>query len=309
MQRFPAYLVFLLVLAACGSKPTATPDLATPVPYRTVSATPTATLIPGLTEIILPSPTPYTYTVVKGDTLSSIALMNGVTLDALMKANPGVSAGALLVGMTLIIPTGEQVPGQPSPTPASLVVKQARCWPEAAGGLWCFGLVHNPYAETLENISAQFALLDKAGGQEISNQLVYGLLDILPPGADMPLAAHFAAHVPADAALRVQVLTAIRLLPGDTRYLPVSLDDTLLSVQASGQYANLTGRVLLGGTVPASTLWLLASAYDAAGNIVGVCRWESAAALTAGNLLTFDFPVSSVGPGIARVEIIAEARP
>jgi hypothetical protein len=125
----------------------------------------------------------------------------------------------------------------------------------------------------------------------------------------MPLAAHFIAPVQADATVRVQVLTAIRLLPGDARYLPVRLENTLVSLEAAGQTADLSGRVILTGTGTANTIWVLASAYDAAGNVVGVRRWQSASALTADAPVTFDFPVSSLGPGIARVEFLAEARP
>jgi hypothetical protein len=247
-------------------------------------------------------------------------------VQALQAANPGVSATALSVGTKLVIPTGSQVPGEPTPTAAALPVLQTHCWPETTGGLWCFALMQNNYAETLENISAQFALLD-SGGQQIASQVAYGLLDILPASASMPLAAHFTvpgqaagpvqATVPGQAAgpvqagpgLRVQVLTAIRLLPGDTRYLPVRLENTLVSVEADGQSAEVSGRVSLTGTGTANTLWVLASAFDAAGNVVGVRRWESAAALTAGAPVAFDFPVSSVGPGIAQVEFLAEARP
>ena len=168
------------------------------MPYQTVSPTQTPTVIPALTEISLPTPTTFTYTVVQGDTLISIAQHAGVSLEALQAANPGVSPTALSVGTKLVIPTGNQVPGEPTPTPAALPVRQAHCWPETTGGLWCFALVQNDYAETLENLSAQFTLLD-AGGQEIASQVVYGLLDILPPGASMPLAAHFAPPVQAEA--------------------------------------------------------------------------------------------------------------
>ena len=264
--------------------------------------------MPALTEIFLPTPTPDTYTVVKGDTLSSIAQRLGISLEALLAANPGVSPTALSVGTKLVIPTGKPVPGEATPTPAPLPLQQARCWPESTGGLWCLALAQNDYAETLENLSAQFALLDSSG-QELASQIVYGLLDILPTGASMPLVAHFAAPVQADANVRVQVLTAIRLLPGDTRYLPVSLENTLVSMDASGRAARVTGRVVLTGTGKASTLWVLATAYEAAGNVVGVRRWESPAAWTANSPVSFDFQVYSVGPGIARVEFLAEARP
>jgi len=102
---------------------------------------------------------------------------------------------------------------------------------------------------------------------------------------------------------------AIRLLPGDTRYLPVIPENTLVRVEASGQMAQVTGRVILTGAGTANTLWVLATSYDAAGSVVGVRRWESASALTATAPISFDFLVYSVGPGIDRVEFLAEARP
>ena len=311
MRRFLACLSLLITLAACGQEATATPAPGTAVPFQTPVITQTPTLVPvmpALTGISLPTPTPFTYVVVQGDTLSSIAQRNGITLEALLSANPGVSPTALSVGTKLVIPTGGQVTGEPSPTPALLPVRQARCWPEMTGGLWCFGLLQNNYAETLENLSAQFVLLD-AGGQEVASQVAYGLLDILPPGTSMPLAAHFAAPVQTDASLHVQLLTAIRLLPGDTRYLPVELVNTLVSVDASGRTAELSGRVVLTGSGTATTLWVLATAYDAAGEVVGVRRWESTTALTVQASVTFDFSVSSLGPAISKVDFLVEARP
>jgi len=226
----------------------------------------------------------------------------------LQAANPGVASTALSVGTKLVIPSGNQVPGEPTPTAAPLPVQQARCWPESTGGLWCFALLRNDFAETLENISAQLDLLDP-GGQAAASQVAYGLLDILPPGASMPLVAHFPAPLQGGAALRVTVLTAIRLLPGDARYLPVQVENTLVSVDASGLTAQVSGKVTLSGAGTANTLWVLAVAYDAAGNVVGVRRWAAPAALSAGAAAAFDFQVSSVGPGIARVEFLSEARP
>ena len=326
MRRTLACLFLLVGLAACQPKAAATPDLGTAVPYQTGTPTRTPTVIPPLPQISLPTPTTYTYTVLAGDTFISIAQYTGVSVQALQAANPGVSATALSVGTKLVIPSGGQVAGEPTPTAAALPALQARCWPETSGGLWCFALMQNDYAETLENISAQFALLD-SGGQQITSQVVYGLLDIIPAGDRLPLAAHFTgptktagpvqatgtiqetAPVQGVPGLRVQVLTAIRLLPEDTRYLPVSVENTLVSVEADGLSAEVSGRVRLTGTGSANTVWVLASVFDSAGNVVGVRRWESAAALTASAPVAFDFPVSSVGPGIAQVEFLAEARP
>lgn len=310
MRRSLACLSLFLALAACGHEAQATPTrLATAEPFQTVAPTQTPTLLPTSTGILIPpTPTIYTYMVVRGDTLSSIAQKAGVSLEALLAANPGLSPAALAVGTKLVIPTGKPIPVEPAPTPAPLPVRQAQCWPETTGGLWCLALVENGSAETLENISARFDLLD-SNGQELTSQVIYGLLDILAPGKSMPLAAHFAAPVQSDASLRVQVLTAIRLLPGDARYLPVSLENTLTSVDASGRTAEVSGRVLPDGNGTVKMLWVLASAFDQAGNLVGVRRWDFPTTLTLAAPFAFDFQVSSVGPGIARVEFLAEARP
>ena len=318
MQRWLACLLILFDLTACAgaaatvTQPASLPGTDSgPIPYLTITLSATPTVIPPQGSIFLPTPTTFTYTILQGDTLSGIAARFNVTLEALLAANPGLQPTALPVGKTIIIPTGSTLPGEPTPTPAPLPVQQARCWPEADGGLWCFALVQNEYAETLENLSAQFTLLD-SGGQQLASQTAFGLLDTLPPGQSMPLAVHFAPPVQNNVNVRVQVLTAIRLLPGDTRYLPVMITNTLVSVDASGQTAQVSGRVVLtsaGTAGTANTRWVLGTAYDAAGDVVGVRRWESASALTADAPVSFDFLVSSVGPAIDRVEFLAEARP
>jgi hypothetical protein len=54
---------------------------------------------------------------------------------------------------------------------------------------------------------------------------------------------------------------------------------------------------------------VLGVAHDSAGNVIGLRRWEAATELEAGKDLRFDFMISSVGPGIDRVEFLTEARP
>jgi LysM repeat protein len=308
MRRFPACLFPLLILSACGGNTPAVTEPAQAVPYQTVTPSTTPTPVPLLTGISLPTPTTITHMVIQGDTLTGIAKRYGVTLEGLQAANPGMQAAALPVGTTIIIPASDVPSIEPTPTPAMLPVQQSRCWPEADGGLWCFALVQNTYADSLENLSAQFTLLD-AGGKVLDSQAAFALLNRLPPGQSMPLVIHFPPRFPADVSLQVDVLSAIRLLPGDVRYLPVEVMNTLVSVDASGRTAKVSGQVILTGSGKASTLWVLATAYDDSGDVVGVRRWESPTALTADSPVSFDFLVSSVGPGISRVEFLAEARP
>ena len=312
-------------LTACAGNVEAFTDHAPALPYQTVPPSDTPTIIPPLTGINLPTPTTFTYTVLEGDTMNGIAQRYGIKPEALLAANPGVQPTALSVGTKLIIPTGNEIPGEPTPTPAPLSVKQAHCWSETDGGLWCFALVKNEFAETLENLSAQFTLLD-ANTQELASRASFALLNTLPPGQSMPFAVHFPPPVQANltepragtaptllqeiwTTPRVQVLSAIRLLPGDTRYLPVIPENTLVTVQASGRSAHVTGRVILTGAGTANTVWVLATAFDAAENVVGIRRWESSSELTPDAPVSFDFLVHSMGPGIARVDFLAEARP
>lgn len=307
MRRSTVILPLLLALTACGGTPTA--DLGPVSPYQTLTPPGVSTPLPARTEILIPTPTLFVHIIGQGDTLSGIADRYGVSLQALQDANPGVVATSLIVGDELIIPVGGVTTvSEPTPTPAIAPVTQSQCWPETTGGVWCFALVENEYAEPLENLSALFTL-QNANGQDITSQTVYGLLDVLPPGASMPLAAHFPAPVDPSAEPRVQILTAIRLLPGDTRYLSAMTENTLVSVDSSGRTAQVTGRVVLTGSGTATRLWVLATAFDAAGNVVGVRRWESSSALTADAPVTFDFLVSSLGPGIDRVDFLTEARP
>jgi len=278
------------------------------VPYQTVTPSETPTVIPPLVEVVMSTPTTLTYTVVQGDTLIGIAGRFGVALEALLAANPQVQPSSLMVGTTLVIPTGSEISGESTSTPAPLPIRQVHCWSEIDGGMWCFALVQNEYSETLENLSAQFTLFGD-DGNEFASQVAYALLNTLPPGQSIPLVVYFPPLVPVNVSVRAQVVTAIRLLPGDTRYLPVMVENALVSVDASGRTAQSTGRVILTGTVTAEILWILAIAYDTAGNVVGVRRWESQSALSVDTPVSFDFQVSSVGPSIDRVEFLAEARP
>ena len=261
-------------------------------------------------ETPLPSPTPFTYTVQTGDTMSSIALKFGVSIDDLQAANPEISPNAMSVGQVLNIPSNPDNPsGEPTPTPAPFTVQQIECYPTADKGMWCFVLVHNDFSDFMENVSAQVTLVD-ANNATLASQTALLPLNILPPDTSLPLAVFFPPEIPLDVKPQVQVLTAIRLLPDDERYLPATINNTLVEINAEGHSARVTGQVLLPGqSKAASQVWVAGTAYDDAGRLVGVRRWESSAGLSPGGSLPFEFMVSSIGGTIARVEFAVEARP
>jgi LysM repeat protein len=261
-------------------------------------------------ETPLPSPTPFTYTVKAGDTISSIALKFGVSTDSLQAANPEISPNTMSVGQILKIPSDPANPsGEPTPTPAAFTIEQIQCYPTADKGMWCFVLIHNDYSDFMENVSAQVTLI-ASNNATLSSQTALLPLNILPPDTSLPLAVFFAPEIPFTTKPQVQVLTAIRLLPNDERYLPATINNTLVQVNADGHSARVSGLVLLQNSARAATqVWVTGTAYDDASRVVGVRRWESTAALPVGGSLPFEFMVSSIGGRIARVEFAVEARP
>ena len=80
--------------------PTATPAAADPEPTSTAAPADTATAAPAGT----PPATGQTYTVQSGDIPETIAAQFGITVEALLAANPGIDPRGLQIGQVLNIP-------------------------------------------------------------------------------------------------------------------------------------------------------------------------------------------------------------
>ena len=303
---------FIVLLTACAPQPTqSAPQPLTLIPFVTSTQSPSQTLEGLVTaETPLPSPTPFTYTVQTGDTISGIALKFGVSIDDLQAANPETSPNAMSVGTVLNIPSNPDNPsGEPTPTPAHFTIQQIECYSTANDGMWCFVLVHNDYPDFLENVSAQVTLVD-TNNTTLGSQTAFLPLNLLPPNTSLPLAVFFPPDIPWNAKPQVQVLTAIRLLPNDERYLAATIHNTLVEVNANGHSARVSGLVLSHDqATDATQVWVAATAYDDRGRVIGVRRWESSTTLPAGESLPFEFMISSIGGRISRVEFAVEARP
>lgn len=310
MHMKRALILFVFLFTACAPQA----DAQTPIPPGDLI--PYATLTPSVTpdrpeglvvsfETPLPSPTPFTYEVQAGDTLSEIAESFGVSLDTLVAANPNVSPNSMSIGTTLNIPSDPVNPtGESTSTPVPAPVKQIECYPTADKGLWCFVLVHNDTPDMLENLSAQVTLVD-ANGQEFLSAQAFSPINILPVGASLPLMIFIPPTISPNAHPRAQLLTGILLSPDDTRYLPASVQNTLVQVDGAGRSAQVSGTVRLPeDSNPASQIWVAAVVYDNFGRVVGVRRWESES-----GELQFEFDVSSLAGSIEKVEFVVEARP
>ncbi len=307
LRRFNAAFVWgvSLLLAACtGAVPETTPQPSAEITEYAL-ATASATLAEAATpEFELPTPTPHIYTVVANDTLFGIAARFNITLDALMAANPGINPQALAPGAQLLVPGGAGASTTPLPqiTPAPAAMHAPRCYSSAAGELWCLVLVVNEGEQPMENVTGFVRLLN-AAGEELATLEAVPPLNLLPAGAAMPLVAYAAAPPAQWASAQAEIATAFWVQGDDSLYVGVERIDFDWNTEPEGQTAaRVQGQASLAG--PASSVWVMAVAYDREGEPVGVRRWESSDGET-----SFDFWVYSLGPDIVDVDVVVEARP
>ena len=299
-------LLIGILLSACSAP--ATPTENTDVPLQPLlTNTPAATLTPNVLIVLetpIPTGTLQVHIIESGDTVSEIAETYNVPLNDLLAANPDVNPNSLTIGQTLFIPDPSAPPSIASTlTPVPAPVTQAACHPTADSGLWCFALVQNSSATTLENVSAKITLFDE-NNNALASQIAFMPLDVIAQNTSLPVYVYF-PNMPVNVNPQIQILSA---MPGGQAYLPAALNNTSAEIDWNGKNAQVRGQVSLPAESNAATqVWVAAVAYDVNGTVVGVRRWEGGA-LTPGSSLNFDFSVSSVGGEIEAVEFVVQAR-
>jgi LysM repeat protein len=307
MRKFP-FVLLLILLAACSPLPENAP-FATDAPLQPyLTATSAPTLTPNVLVIVetpVPTSTPQTYTVQRGDTLSGIAEKFKVSLDALRAANPDLKTSILSIGQTLLIPDpSAPLAAASTPTPVPAPVTQTVCHPTADSGSWCFALIQNDSDDYLENVSAQITLFD-AGGNVVASDTAFALLDVIVPNSSLPVYVFF-QNISVHVNPQVQVLSAMET--SSSLYLPAVLENTVAEIAWDGKSAQLSGQIHLPSESDAATqIWVAAVAYDKNGTVVGVKRWEGGA-IQPGTTTNFQFVVSSVGGVIEAVEFFLQIR-
>ncbi len=318
-KRIPvSLLLVLLMMLACTAEKipapadTSVPQSVTLVPYTSPTVTATQTQAPTDPDTQPTStPTPRVYTVKAGDTMSGIAFTYGIDLNALLAANPDANPYALEPGMTLLLPATDpnfrQTPTLPQPTPVGVILARVDCFAQIDASLWCFVKAENPNPEAVENITAQVCLTDEAGQRRC--QTAIPIIDLLPAGGSMALSTRFDPPDAVFARVEAQLLSAVRVVSAETRYINLELSvvesepaDDGLSVHVSGSIRNISGQT-------ASAAWVAVVAVDAQERIVGVRRWEGADALAPGESTQFSLTVYSSAGTISRVDILTQAWP
>ncbi len=109
--------VVLTILLVWGGA--SEPEPPTPMPVTGTSLPISATAVsvhPTMLPTELPTPAPLVYTVKDGDTLSSIALTYGVSVQDIISANGLTNPDILTIGQQLVIPGHFITPAAPPPT-------------------------------------------------------------------------------------------------------------------------------------------------------------------------------------------------
>ncbi len=319
MRKLLAFLA-AIVLAGCAAPPAAAPAATPSATPRAGALTPYTPLPPaGVTPSLsrstpspLPSltPTPLRHVVQDGEDMFGIAYRYGVTLDVLLTANPTVNPRAMRVGTVLIVPSGSRptpTVQNPTPTPLPVTLAQPACYRALDGSLTCLALATNSTGQAVENLSAKVRLLVKPSS-EILELAAFAPLNLLEPGASLPLVAYVDAPAPEEFEAGAELVTGLPLPEGDTRYVQARLEGQSVTIASDGLSAHARGSVALdaGG---AGVVWVAAVAYAADGTPLGVRRWENSAPPAGGSRVPFELSVYSLGGAIARVELLLEARP
>jgi len=239
--------------------------------------------------------------VAAGETLGALAQRYGLSLDELLAANPGIQPQAIGVGQRILIPSPQNL-RQWLPTPLPLKIEPVRCF-EQTDGAWCVGLVSNPGGQAAALISGEIRLFDSAGNLQAS-QPAFSLLENLPAGAKLPLAAFFSPfpRQTAQASLILQTaFDASAALPAP------QVRGLLVQVSLSGLAASAEGSLFLPQNAPPlSRVWLAAVGFDKEGNLCAFRRVEVEQPLQPGESLPFSVDVYSLGAALWRVQVYAE---
>jgi LysM repeat protein len=266
--------------------------------------TPTATIVVNIPVTPAPTPTPFLYTVKNDDTMLGIAYQFGVTLQDLQAANPTVDPHFMGPGLQLVIPIGGEIPESiPTATAYPVAAKQPLCYPAGDGGAWCIVAIQNDQKTSLENLSAWIGLYTQQG-ENFANQVADAPINILRPGSTMPLMAYFAPPLPSNFTARSELVSALEVDVNDQRYMDADIKMNNVQINDDGNQVLVSGEVLLPEDMPnPSQVWILAVAYDAKGDVVGVRKWKS------DGETQFELNVYSLGEKIENVQVLSEVRP
>ncbi len=282
-------------------------DFVTKAPPTALFVQLTATPLPPPTAT--PTPTPILYAIQSGDTIWTIAAKSGRNVDEILAMNPGVRPETLQLGQQL------QLPAAPTPLiqnsqiaaqPLQIKVLSVSLFETVTGQIWLLGELINEGAFSARNVQLSATLLDPDGAILVS-QTVWTALPLIPSGDRSP----FGALLPAGRRLD-SIQPQVTIVDGESS---ADLGDNYLDLVASGEdisiennQVQLIGTISNVGAATAGQILVVATLYQAEGQLSGYVATELAGEIAPGGSQDFALTAASPGGQVASASIMVQGR-
>jgi len=260
---------------------------------------------PRPSPTVTPSPTPIIYLVAEGDTLLGIAIERRTTVEEIEALNPGVQPQLLQIGQALVLPPPAVVDYSGlmgTAVPIQVRVSQIQSYRTAVGAVWLLGEVVNEGEAPVDNVTLALTLPDAAGGPGAA-ATAWASAAVIPPGGRAPFGVLLPQPPAEPGAPQVTVAGGDTVVDLGSRYLDLAVGET--AVTTAGDRAQISGQVQNVGDTAVSRVTLVASLYDAQGNLSGFQQMVLPEGLEPGETRPFALDAAPPGGTAVDVQVIA----
>jgi LysM repeat protein len=289
---------------------TATPQIG--VSFVTKAAPTTAviqtTSTPLPTPTSTPTATPVVYQIVSGDTILGIAIQRGSTVDEILALNPGIVPENLQIGQPVILPppaTAITLLAQGTPVPLQVAITKIHAYQTPIGSLWLLGEVTNDGETAVENIQVEIGLL-AADGQPVGSVTAWVATSVILPGERGPFGVLLNEPPANFTQPTVAVVAGQAVVELGSRTLEITISEPELAT--NGESVTLSGVMTNSGAEAASQVLLIATFYDAQGNVTGFQQQMVAEQLGVGEERPFRLEAAPPGGATVAYALHAEAQ-
>lgn len=202
-----------------------------------------------------------------------IAIDNGLSMEQLQKANPGIDLELLLVGDTLVIPPADEAgfaSFMNTVYAEHMQITDSRCYAMVDQSAACFLTIRNTGTDPVFNIQLSASIVDAGGGKSTSEG-DFSLLQLLP-GEEIPVYTYAAGPLaqPCSISGVIDDLSSDPNMPAAFRIDEERMEWTV-QISADGLSADISFLfdAALADEREAENVNILAAAYNASGEVIG----------------------------------------
>jgi LysM repeat protein len=311
----PLCLAFLGLTGCQGSSAVQQPsptDTLSPFLTATTRASSTPPPTESTKVALGPTATPFVHIVQQGETLLGIALRYGVSLEDLLLVNPGVDPSFLSIGQQVRIPgtEGEAVDYLlPTPTPVPMSLGPVDCYDSPSGRMVCLLEAENNSSTDLEALTVVVKLIGN-DGDLIDAAAANAPLDLIPAGTGMPLSAAFSERPAGYTYAIAELSSSVAAAQDQVDLVPLTVEISEMTLQRQPGFAHVEGKVEPAGSMQSGQYMVrvVGVVRNAMGDLVGYNLWEDMIDVPVEEPPAFVLEVFSLGPQVAEVELLAQAR-